>query len=143
MKFIKSIKFYFNTIEEVLEVHGEEAQQLFDHGELEEEVITVSINGVTRLIPRSSILYIEIYENQLANEIYKDIRGLHRALTALTGYKVDWSNLDIQDGKIGWIYSDGRFEPRNELSVTPIRQIIEKLFELEEELQKALVGEVK
>lgn len=76
--YIKSIKFYFNTNDKVLEVHGQEAQRIYDSQM--ERVVSVTVDGKMLFIPRSSILYIEAQPHEEANELERKITNMKQDL---------------------------------------------------------------
>jgi hypothetical protein len=86
MYHVKSVNFHFENPAHNFEVNGSEAQRIWFYLQYEENpsFIEIHLNQQKRLIPISSIMYIDFHENEEANDIQKRLHqnwGLIQFLT--------------------------------------------------------------
>lgn len=139
--YIKSINIHFTMTPDVLEVKGTEAQRLHDRRGLEEELITVEVENGHRLIPRSSILFIDVIEHIEANQLNKVMKKTFNSICVLANIEdEDWGYWIIQDHNLCVKFYEDE-EPYFLSNKPQVVELAKKLFEMDDQLRRLLAGD--
>ena len=124
--YIKEVHFHLVNAEASFIVTGEEAQHLYHFGlDTDERFIEIRMNGIRRLVPQTSVVYIDVIENVEANELVEKIKQKYNAICVFANTPKDehgWDYWMVQGGVLYIKYEDGPEPLSNDPKVVKLAQ---------------------